>query len=71
MWHEFFALVREFPFGFFCLAIALIVTFQRVVEAFINRNKPEVDCERDCECDCDEEDEDEEEVVESGKEEDK
>ena len=52
MLHEFFTMVRDFPFGFFLLAIFFIWSFKRVLEVFINRNKHDVYC--DCDEDCNE-----------------
>lgn len=49
--------------GSFIILLAFIWACERVITAFINRNKPATDCERDCECDCDEEECDEEEEV--------
>lgn len=54
------SLIREFPFGSFIIILATLWAGERMVTAFINRNKPpppECDCEC-CELDEDEEDED-------------
>jgi hypothetical protein len=53
------SLIREFPFGAFVIILASLWAGERVVTAFINRNKPECDCERDCECEDDDCDDDE------------
>ena len=47
--------------GSFIVILAFIWAGERVLTAFINRNKPATDCARDCECDCDEESEEPEE----------
>lgn len=52
--------------GSFIILLAFIWACERVITAFINRNKPATDCERDCECECDEEEDEEEEVVAMG-----
>lgn len=54
------SLIREFPFGSFIIILAALWACERMVTAFINRNKPpapQCDCEC-CELDEDEEDED-------------
>jgi len=56
MSHELFALMRENPLGSFIIILCVLWAFERVVVAFINRNKPVVDC--DCDC-CTDEEEDE------------
>lgn len=65
---ELVGLIEWGGIGSFIIIIAFIWACERVITAFINRNKPDTDCERDCECDCDEDhDEDEgEEVVAMG-----
>ncbi len=49
---ELVGLVREFPFGSFIIILSVLWACERVVSAFINRNKPS------CDCDCCNEDED-------------
>lgn len=51
------------------VVLSLIWASERAFTAFVNRNKPDVDCERDCECDCDDEGEEEPEVIAMGGEE--
>ncbi len=45
MSHELFALMRENPLGTFIIILCLLWAFERMVTAFINRNKPVCDCE--------------------------
>lgn len=52
------SLIREFPEGSFFIILAIIGAIGAVARAFVNRNKPTVNCGCDC-CDDDEEDEDE------------
>lgn len=53
MIHELFTLMRENPLGTFIIILAILWAFERMVTAFINRNKPV------CDCDCCEEIEEE------------
>jgi hypothetical protein len=61
MIHELFTLMRENPLGTFIIILAVLWAFERMVVAFLHRNRPVVNCECDC-CHTDtdeEEDEDE------------
>lgn len=66
MLHDLFILIDRNALGFFILALALIWATERLIQSFINRNKPV------CDCDCCQEphDEDEDEVIAGGEEED-
>jgi hypothetical protein len=64
------SLIREFPFGSFLIITAIIAGIIKIAITFINRNKPECNCEEDCECE-DEDDEPEgDRVIMGGEEED-
>jgi hypothetical protein len=58
MFHDLTVLITNNPFGSFIIILAALWACERVVKAFINRNKPPAP-ECNCEC-CDEDEEDEE-----------
>lgn len=65
MIHEIVSLIKENPLGSFIVILAVLWACERVITAFINRNKPPATV---CECPCcDEDDEcEEDEVVARG-----
>jgi len=62
MLHDFFILVDRNGLGFFLITLAILWAFERMVVAFINRNKPVCNCE----CCTFEHDDDDDEIVEKG-----
>lgn len=56
MFHELVTLIRENPFGSFIIILATLWACERVIRAFINRNKPVAP---ECDCDCEDEDDEE------------
>lgn len=56
MSHELFALMRENPLGTFIIILCVLWAIERMVVAFLHRNRPTCDCE----CCEPEEEEDEE-----------
>lgn len=54
------SLIREFPLGSFLIITGMVAGIVTVAKAYVNRNRPIVDCNCEC-CTEDEDEEDEEE----------